>query len=155
MVLRFSLGLFLLCIFVVVCCSQERVAEEVDNFDNFVTIDNINDILAVPNPSLESLPEHAHFLLENTAETVEIHSHLRRLQTKGTNCVVIERGTVPRYYTCTGCVSDRAFACLDDMRQNKSGNVPTDCGFHAASERYLPSCCPRLHFIPTESQSSP
>lgn len=71
----------------------------------------------------------------------------RSLQTKGTNCILIERGSVPRYYDCNGCVIDEAQACIDDLRANKSLNVHPDCAMKSASVRYLGQCCPRVELI--------
>jgi hypothetical protein len=41
----------------------------------------------------------------------------------GSNCVFIERGEVPIYEQCYGCSMREAFACLQDMRNNITGNV--------------------------------
>lgn len=41
----------------------------------------------------------------------------------GTNCVVIERGVVSRYYKCTGCKVEEAALCVQDLRTNRSHNI--------------------------------
>lgn len=71
----------------------------------------------------------------------------RALQSKGSNCIVIERGKVPRYYDCNGCVIDRAQGCIDDLRHNRSLNVHSACAMAAASVRYLGDCCPRVRLL--------
>jgi hypothetical protein len=69
----------------------------------------------------------------------------------GSNCVEIQRGTVSKYYQCIGCVIQNAMGCLLDMRQNKSGNVPSECTFDDLVEgditmtlmqRQHQNCCP-------------
>lgn len=65
---------------------------------------------------------------------------LRRLT--GYNCVQIVDGKVPPYYTCLGCVIEEAMGCIDDMRQNVSGNVGTGCNMAVLTESYNSACCP-------------
>lgn len=65
---------------------------------------------------------------------------LRRLI--GSNCILIERGDVPPYYDCIGCVIEEASGCLDDMRTNKSYNVAGDCRINSLKSDYDESCCP-------------
>lgn len=56
----------------------------------------------------------------------------RRLQ--GSNCVQVEIGQVSKFYTCTGCVMEEAMGCIEDMRQNKSGNVAGGCNMNWSRE---------------------
>ena len=76
---------------------------------------------------------------------------LRRLV--GSNCVLIERGTVTKYYMCVGCEVEEAMGCVDDMRQNKSGNVRAECQFDHVMEGNMANvmeqeqqaaCCPTV-----------
>lgn len=68
-----------------------------------------------------------------------------RRQLVGSNCILIERGTVPPYYDCVGCVIEEAQGCLDDMRYNLSGNVDKDCQLNSAMEFYdSDNCCPNI-----------
>lgn len=60
----------------------------------------------------------------------------------GSNCVVIERATVTRYYKCEGCIIERALGCLSDFRQNVSGNVPRGCNITYIGPLTQPKCCP-------------
>jgi hypothetical protein len=60
----------------------------------------------------------------------------------GSNCFSVERGSVPRYYSCLGCVIEEAQGCVDDLRLNRSGNVPTGCDLNKVMESYEPNCCP-------------
>jgi hypothetical protein len=71
---------------------------------------------------------------------------MRRLT--GYNCVRIEDGKVPPYYTCLGCVIEEAIGCVDDMRQNMSGNVGTGCDMGVISESYNGNCCPKFGINP-------
>lgn len=64
----------------------------------------------------------------------------------GSNCILIERGDVPPYYDCMGCVIEEAQGCLDDMRYNRSGNVYGTCTLASHSQSYDTSCCPRFDF---------
>mmetsp|Transcript_5162 Transcript_5162/g.7904 ORF Transcript_5162/g.7904 Transcript_5162/m.7904 type:complete len:185 (-) Transcript_5162:69-623(-) len=61
----------------------------------------------------------------------------------GSNCIIIESGKIPPYEQCLGCEIREAMGCLDDMRRNLSGTVPTGCTISAISEEYDTSCCPR------------
>lgn len=61
----------------------------------------------------------------------------------GSNCLLIERGDYPPFYECIGCVIEEAQACVDDMRYNKSFNVPSNCAMYATSQEYNSAhCCP-------------
>ena len=71
----------------------------------------------------------------------------------GSNCVEIQRGTVTKYDMCVGCVIESAMGCINDMRHNKSGNVPSTCNFDQSSEGNMENvmeqemayaCCPKL-----------
>jgi hypothetical protein len=69
--------------------------------------------------------------------------HLRKLM--GSNCVLIERGIIPPYYDCIGCVVEEAAACLNDMRYNFSFNVAQDCRMFSVKQFYdRKTCCPRF-----------
>ena len=79
---------------------------------------------------------------------------LRKLA--GSNCVRIERGSVTPYYMCVGCKVEEAMGCIEDMRQNKSGNVRGDCKFnhvmegnmdHAMEQRQQIACCPIVNSL--------
>lgn len=65
---------------------------------------------------------------------------IRRLT--GSNCVLIENGKVPPYYTCLGCIIEEATGCVDDMRMNYSGNVGAGCNMAIITESYNTECCP-------------
>ena len=76
---------------------------------------------------------------------------LRRLV--GSNCVLIERGTVTKYFMCVGCEVEEAMGCVDDMRNNKSGNVRPSCKFDhvmegnmakAMEQEQQAACCPTV-----------
>lgn len=70
---------------------------------------------------------------------------LRRLY--GSKCIVIERGKVSEYTLCAGCIVEEATACVEDMRQNKSGNVWHGCDILKLMENYATNdglCCPQL-----------
>jgi hypothetical protein len=74
--------------------------------------------------------------------SLDVSGHLRRLI--GSNCVLIERGTVPPYYDCVGCEIERAAACIDDMRFNRSYNVASDCRMASVKQFNDEVCCPRF-----------
>ena len=73
---------------------------------------------------------------------VSAHPLLRRLI--GSNCILIQRGDVPPYYDCMGCVIEKAAACLDDMRHNRSYNVASNCAMNSVHEQYPHECCPDI-----------
>jgi hypothetical protein len=69
----------------------------------------------------------------------------------GSNCVEVELGKVSQYYTCVGCVAEEALGCIDDLRNNKSGNVGAQCQMNKVREgnqkqpmevRQQQACCP-------------
>jgi len=62
----------------------------------------------------------------------------------GSNCIVIERATVTKYYKCEGCIIERALGCLSDLRQNISGNVPRGCNISYIGRLTQPKCCPTI-----------
>lgn len=62
------------------------------------------------------------------------------------NCVYIERGNIPPYYKCKGCLFEEAALCVDDIRRNKSYNVPGDCKMLNLMENPGPECCPRITY---------
>lgn len=66
--------------------------------------------------------------------------------------MLIERGTYPPFYECIGCVIERAVACVDDMRFNKSGNVHHNCKMQSTFEKYNADCCPVIGPTPFYSQ---
>lgn len=73
-----------------------------------------------------------------------IKDFVRRLF--GSNCIQIERGSVPKYYTCLGCRIEEAVGCIDDMRRNHSGNVAHNCDMAMVTEHYESDrCCPTFH----------
>mmetsp|Transcript_18054 Transcript_18054/g.39294 ORF Transcript_18054/g.39294 Transcript_18054/m.39294 type:complete len:191 (-) Transcript_18054:945-1517(-) len=67
---------------------------------------------------------------------------LRRLI--GSNCIRIDRGYIPPYYDCKGCITEEAQGCVDDMRANYSYNVPSDCEINSMQEHPGLECCPRI-----------
>eukprot|EP00603_Paraphysomonas_imperforata_P005062 CAMPEP_0114424162 /NCGR_PEP_ID=MMETSP0103-20121206/6543_1 /TAXON_ID=37642 ORGANISM="Paraphysomonas imperforata, Strain PA2" /NCGR_SAMPLE_ID=MMETSP0103 /ASSEMBLY_ACC=CAM_ASM_000201 /LENGTH=218 /DNA_ID=CAMNT_0001592889 /DNA_START=213 /DNA_END=869 /DNA_ORIENTATION=+ len=75
-----------------------------------------------------------------------VYSHFKRVvrYLSGSNCVLIERGEVPIYEQCYGCSMREAFACLQDMRNNVTGNVPPGCTIEAISEKPDTGCCPKF-----------
>jgi hypothetical protein len=81
-------------------------------------------------------------LVLRTTAGFQMSSHLRKLI--GSNCVLIERGDVPPYYDCIGCVIEKAAACVDDMRHNRSYNVAMECRLNSVKEFYDHSCCPQI-----------
>lgn len=68
--------------------------------------------------------------------------YLRRLV--GSNCIEVETGVVPRYFSCLGCVIEQATGCVNDMRYNKSKNVDPHCPLFAHTEQYKGVCCPQI-----------
>jgi hypothetical protein len=65
----------------------------------------------------------------------------------GSNCIEIETATVPRYYSCLGCVVEEAVGCVTDMRYNKSGNVRATCPMSTTFQRFEDvECCPNIDF---------
>ncbi len=134
--------------------SSSSVSSSFQNSNNsnnkgssYDTISNfINDFSSFASSMFSSNPNYSRNTFKSSTSLLRSPKS-RKLQTKGSNCILIERGTVPRYYDCNGCVIDRAQACIDDLRGNKSHNVYPDCHFKAASVRYLGSCCPKVELI--------
>lgn len=69
----------------------------------------------------------------------------------GSNCVEVKLGKVSQYYTCVGCIAEEALGCIDDMRNNKSGNVGAQCQMNHVREgnqkqpmevEQQQACCP-------------
>ena len=76
----------------------------------------------------------------------ESHANFLR-QLIGSNCIEIETGNVPRYYSCLGCVIEQAVGCVTDMRYNKSGNVMPTCPMSTTIQRFEDvNCCPKIDF---------
>lgn len=92
-------------------------------------------------PDLEALHDFAPTLPSTSAV---LYTHFTRAvrSLMGSNCVLIERGEVPIYEQCYGCSMREAFACLQDMRNNVTGNVAVGCHIEAISEAPDTSCCP-------------
>ena len=81
---------------------------------------------------------------ESNKENVGIVGFLRR-NLVGSNCVLIERGTVSRYYTCIGCSIELAVGCVNDLRNNASFNVAPNCYINRGMEVFeTDECCPRI-----------
>ena len=76
-----------------------------------------------------------------------VRGYLRRLV--GSNCVLIERGTISPYYECIGCDIRTAMGCLTDLRSNKSRNVDPQCTLRILDGGSLnAACCPRFRVAP-------
>ena len=72
-----------------------------------------------------------------------VKGYLRKLV--GSNCVLIERGTISPYYECIGCDIRTAMGCLRDLRSNKSRNVDPQCSLASLNEgSFNAACCPRF-----------
>jgi len=91
--------------------------------------------------------------MSNLASKVTYHTGELMRKLVGSNCVEIERGTVTKYYMCVGCVIESAMGCVNDMRQNKSGNVGGGCKFDQVFEGNMDrpleqwqalQCCPKV-----------
>jgi hypothetical protein len=41
--------------------------------------------------------------------------------------------------------------CVDDLRRNLSGSVPTDCKLDVVAEKYSDACCPSYTFFKKQS----
>ena len=76
-------------------------------------------------------------------DIIPANGFLRRLI--GSNCVLIERGNIPPYYDCVGCIIEEAAACVRDMRSNKSYNVASKCELDVLKEYYDHNCCPEFY----------
>lgn len=84
-----------------------------------------------------------------TSNAVPLHDSIkgsiRRLM--GSNCLVIERGVVTKYFECIGCREELAVACIEDMRLNKSQNVPWDCTMNSlVLPQQTSQCCPSFDY---------
>ncbi len=81
---------------------------------------------------------------EKGSDGAGIMGFLRR-NLVGSNCVLIERGTVSRYYTCIGCNVELAVGCINDLRNNASFNVAPNCNINRGMEIYeSDACCPEI-----------
>ena len=79
---------------------------------------------------------------EEQDEGYSIIGNLRR-GLISSNCIMIERGLMPPYQKCFGCVVEDAVACIQDMRTNASGNVAPECKLNNINEVPDSGCCPR------------
>ena len=71
----------------------------------------------------------------------------------GSNCVLIERGTVTPYYQCIGCDVRMAMGCVNDLRANRSENVDSTCTMGAVNEEYGGAgCCPKFKIDPVSGR---
>ncbi len=77
---------------------------------------------------------------QSQVNTTYIGAFIRRLV--GSNCILVERGTITPYYACLGCRVEEAMGCIDDMRLNKSGNVRYGCNINSMHEKRDEKCCP-------------
>ena len=68
-----------------------------------------------------------------SVETVEsMNPSIRQLI--GSNCLYIEKGEVPPYWDCEGCIVEEAQGCVDDMRYDKGGRTGIGCNLNSAGE---------------------
>lgn len=93
-------------------------------------------------------PHTAYTYRKNVANVAPVQEHwsnpIRRLI--GSNCIQIQRGSIPKYYDCDGCRIEEATACVNDMRWNKSGNVFTLCDMNSIMQKEsAANCCPRTN----------
>jgi hypothetical protein len=55
---------------------------------------------------------------------------------------MIEKGKIPPYQKCFGCEIQQAIYCLNDLRLNATGNIPSGCRMNALNSDYDTTCCP-------------
>jgi hypothetical protein len=60
---------------------------------------------------------------------------------QGSNCMTVGGGYSPPYSLCEGCMIQEAIDCVDDMRHNRSMNVPKGCDLQGLMVEPQPNCC--------------
>lgn len=83
-------------------------------------------------------------VLYSAEDVMKLTADQRRLI--GSNCIVIQRGEVPEYYDCIGCIVEEAQACIDDLRYNLTGTVGPHCSMNSMREFNTDAndCCPQF-----------
>jgi len=92
--------------------------------------------------NLDSKWEHKFYRYDNILNKTNIIPGWVGRKMIGSNCIVIERAVVTRYYKCEGCIIENALGCLNDLRQNISGNVPAGCNITYIGHLPETVCCP-------------
>ena len=92
--------------------------------------------------NLDSKWEHKFYRYDNILNKTNIIPGWVGRKMIGSNCIVIERAVVTRYYKCEGCIIENALGCLNDLRQNISGNVPPRCNITFIGHLPDTMCCP-------------
>ena len=130
--MRFQFAMMIFFIFVVIVPAANGVVEE--------AVGNI-----IPRTSWErKLIPAVYNYTDRSTDNTGIVGFLRR-NLVGSNCVLIERGTVSRYYTCIGCNVELAVGCINDLRNNASFNVAPNCNINRGMQVYeTDACCPRI-----------
>lgn len=80
---------------------------------------------------------------------VDNHQNQRFRRLVGSNCELIERGTMPPYWDCMGCIVEEAQGCIDDLRFNASGLVPPKCKMSSllqTATMQARECCPHFNY---------
>lgn len=63
---------------------------------------------------------------------------------QGSNCMTVGGGYSPPYSLCEGCMVQEAIDCVDDMRHNRSLNVPAGCDLQGLMVEPQPECCTKF-----------
>ena len=81
-------------------------------------------------------------------ESLVMFDHDRMLElivgAGGPNCIQSGGGYAPPYQVCDGCMIKNALQCVEDMRFNVSGNVPSGCKMGDMLADIQPSCCAKF-----------
>ena len=76
-------------------------------------------------------------LLCNLVERVVAWDLARNLRSLiSSNCIMIERGSMPPYQKCEGCIIEDAIECLTMMRSNATGSISADCDMNMIYNRH-------------------
>ena len=123
---------------------DEKLIEDIILYDNInnntiLSIEQKNDIIY---NALDTKWEHSFYRFDRASNTSRTIKGWVGRKMIGSNCVVIERAIITKYYKCEGCVIEQALGCLNDLRMNISGNVPHGCNISYIGHLPLTSCCP-------------
>ena len=131
---------------------RNRIISSIDEklIEDIILYDNINNdtILSIEQKNniiynaLDTKWEHSFYRFDRASNTSRTINGWVGRKMIGSNCVVIERAIVTKYYKCEGCVIEQALGCLNDLRQNISGNVPVGCNITYIGHLPYTDCCP-------------
>lgn len=121
--------------------SDSTISSDSSNSSSSLSYEEKIDIIY---KSLDTKWAHNFYLYDDRLEATTMVKGWVGRKMIGSNCIVIERAVVTRYYKCEGCIIEEALGCLSDLRQNVSGNVPSGCNITFIGHLPGVTCCPQF-----------